>query len=88
MTTPKCNLEYIHEKLMEIIERSRSCPLCGNPIYSDLYEEFVNKHLPFIEDHGDVVVGGIICGNKNGLRIMLIQCRKSQSASSTTRVYG
>jgi len=73
---------------MEIVRISSSCPLCGTSIYNDLYEEFINKHLPFIEDHGDVIVGGFICGNKNGQRVTVIQCRKSQSAGGTTRVYG
>jgi len=88
MTTPNCDLEYIHKKLMEIVLNSDNCPLCGSSIYAYYRQFFINRHLPFVEDHGDVIVGGIICGKSNGQRITLIQCRKSQSAGGTTRVYG
>jgi len=80
-----CDLEYIHKKLTEIVENSDECPLCGYTIYAF---GFTNRHLPFVEDHGDVVVGGIICGNRGGQKVTLIQCRRGQFASDTTRIYG
>jgi len=81
-----CDLEYIHKKLKEIVRISNECPLCGFSIYGSF--GFKNRHLPFIEDHGDVIVGGIICGESGGQKITLVQCRKGHFASDTTRIYG
>jgi len=88
----ECTIERVREMLMEMV-KDRECPLCGRLIYNAgrwKYEAegFICKHLPFIEDDGNAITAGIICGNKDLRKLTLLRCVKgSGKVSDKTEIY-
>jgi len=87
----ECTIERVREMLMEMV-KDRECSLCGRLIYNagrwPGAHGFICKHLPFIEDDGNAITAGIICGNKYSLRLTLLRCVKgSGKVSDRTEIY-
>jgi len=87
----ECTIEKVREMLIEMV-KEHECPLCGAIIYGKIFsserERFLYKHLPFIEDTGDAIVAGIICGNKGAQRITLLRCvKEGGEVSDRTEIY-
>jgi len=83
----KCTIEKVHEILIEMV-KDHGCPLCGAHIYDSHENRFAYRHLPFIEDTGDAIVAGFICGNKGAQRITLLRCvKEGGEASDRTEIY-
>jgi len=83
----KCTIGWVREMLMGMV-KEHECPLCGDYIYDGDEDRFVNKHLPFIEDAGDSITAGIICGNRDAQRITLLRCvKEGGEVGDRTREY-
>jgi len=83
----KCTIGWVREMLMGMV-KEHECPLCGDYIYDSNEDRFVNKHLPFIEDAGDAITAGIICGNRDAQRITLLRCvKEGGEVGDRTREY-